>query len=972
VAVDKDFIVKNGLRVLSNTASSNTTTGALIVEGGAGIGGDLHLGGQIYVDGTVSIQATSNTDTFSIDNLDAIQFDTTSTITAGVGQLTWNSDAGTLDLGISDDVTLQIGQETHIHVKAAEAIADGDVVYASGAVGNSGQIEVSKFIADGTIEERRVVGIATESATTGEFFYVTSFGAIRGISTDGSALTVPEDWNLGDILYASPTVAGELTKTLPVAPNLAIAIAFVTSEHASNGSLMVRAYDLGYHLGEIHDVYINSVANNDILFYNGANSRWENSANASITVGDLGVNGDLSVTGNLTVSGNTTTVNTNELTIEDLNITLASGAANASAANGAGITIDGANAQMYYNSTYGTWSFNRELRLDNNKGIFWANANNSASLGIKTDTSDGLSFRVGGNWDRLYIAANSNVGVGTSTPSSKLDVNGLLTATNLNTGTANATTVNATTINATTLNGAFGNTAVSLGSSYPVTPTTGNMWFDNLNLKLKIFDGTNWQDAVPSGGGSSANSATTDANSTFTKYTYSISSATSVVSGQDVNSNTLSYDTSGIENIEVFVNGVKQVEGASYDYTATTGTSIGFTTSLSSGDVVDIQVYELLTNDAFVLKAGGAFEGTVEFTNTSISQTFTNSTLAHGMTLIAPTDQFLKVTREAAGGSGGVRFSALTDGSTAFNLSAYSTSPSTDGNNAVIRLRASKSNGSTSETTLADNEDVLTIGNTSTELFTVKGSGNIGIGGSSPDSKLYVNGDIRVTGVNNGSNKFGLIGVRRQDGTTALGGIGMHSTAGYENPIIYGYNAGSGYPDGAIRFSSITATDRNISTGLTDHMVINMYTGNVGVGTDLEPDYKLDVNGTGRFTDTLRVWDGANTSPETYMSWNAEGGLVGTGSNHDFNLRSNGTNRVTLDTSGHLYPRSTTQDLGTANNAWRNIYTQDLVLSNEARDSGNEVDGTKGNWTIQEGEDHLYIINNKNGKKYKFALEEIE
>ena len=66
------------------------------------------------------------------------------------------------------------------------------------------------------------------------------------------------------------------------------------------------------------------------------------------------------------------------------------------------------------------------------------------------------------------------------------------------------------------------------------------------------------------------------------------------------------------------------------------------------------------------------------------------------------------------------------------------------------------------------------------------------------------------------------------------------------------------------------------------------------------------------------------------------------------------------------------RDLGSTSLRWRNIYTTDLHLSNEGKEEGNQVDGTTGNWTIQEGEEHLYIINNKNGKKYKFALEEIE
>jgi hypothetical protein len=66
-----------------------------------------------------------------------------------------------------------------------------------------------------------------------------------------------------------------------------------------------------------------------------------------------------------------------------------------------------------------------------------------------------------------------------------------------------------------------------------------------------------------------------------------------------------------------------------------------------------------------------------------------------------------------------------------------------------------------------------------------------------------------------------------------------------------------------------------------------------------------------------------------------------------------------------------TYDLGASGNVWRNLYTGDLHLSNEAKSEGNAVDGTKGNWTIQEGAEDLYILNNKSGKKYKFKLEEM-
>ena len=76
--------------------------------------------------------------------------------------------------------------------------------------------------------------------------------------------------------------------------------------------------------------------------------------------------------------------------------------------------------------------------------------------------------------------------------------------------------------------------------------------------------------------------------------------------------------------------------------------------------------------------------------------------------------------------------------------------------------------------------------------------------------------------------------------------------------------------------------------------------------------------------------------------------------------------------TGSLIPDTTdTYDLGSSSKVWANIYTGDLNLSNEAKEQGNDVDGTKGSWTIQEGNDDLFLINNNSGKKYKFKLEEI-
>jgi len=75
--------------------------------------------------------------------------------------------------------------------------------------------------------------------------------------------------------------------------------------------------------------------------------------------------------------------------------------------------------------------------------------------------------------------------------------------------------------------------------------------------------------------------------------------------------------------------------------------------------------------------------------------------------------------------------------------------------------------------------------------------------------------------------------------------------------------------------------------------------------------------------------------------------------------------------TGSILPAADdTHDLGSSSKQWRDIYTGDINLNNtKTRD--NEVDGTRGSWTIQEGSDDLFLLNRLNGKKYKFKLEEM-
>ena len=112
-----------------------------------------------------------------------------------------------------------------------------------------------------------------------------------------------------------------------------------------------------------------------------------------------------------------------------------------------------------------------------------------------------------------------------------------------------------------------------------------------------------------------------------------------------------------------------------------------------------------------------------------------------------------------------------------------------------------------------------------------------------------------------------------------------------------------------------------------------------------------------------------------YLQHNTDGNFIIAADNPAQNgqlifASGNANQRAKFDASGHFQPVSNnTYDLGTTSERWRNIYTNDLNLSNEG--NTNDVDGTWGNYTIQEGESDLFLINNRNGKKYKFNLTEV-
>jgi len=128
-------------------------------------------------------------------------------------------------------------------------------------------------------------------------------------------------------------------------------------------------------------------------------------------------------------------------------------------------------------------------------------------------------------------------------------------------------------------------------------------------------------------------------------------------------------------------------------------------------------------------------------------------------------------------------------------------------------------------------------------------------------------------------------------------------------------------------------------------------------------------------SDSSSIYFGA--SDDMRIMWDGSAGWINNQTSGHFQIRHAGNTKWQFQSDGALWGKgnispwtNNTYDLGESSYRWRNIYTNDLHLSNEGGD-GNSVDGTTGDWTIQEGADDLFIVNNKNGKKFKIALQEV-
>ena len=305
------------------------------------------------------------------------------------------------------------------------------------------------------------------------------------------------------------------------------------------------------------------------------------------------------------------------------------------------------------------------------------------------------------------------------------------------------------------------------------------------------------------------------------------------------------------------------------------------------------------------------------------------------------------------------------------------------------------------QTTINNNTNNYVVTATGT-ANTLQGESTLTYDGNKLTSKA-----IKIS--DNGSTSSPLLNVKADDHNPWAFAIGNDTYSTNDHQGLMGYQTNTGnfvlrfqanseYKDLYFRQSDGT-THRNMFAMAANGQVALYHQGNakletrstgvsvydtLSVGTgSLQSSNVMSIRGG--VSNQVNIADGNNTSWGLLLTQSqAAGGYHATTNsgtdkpcaivnvqNDALHFGTSNTLRWTIDHSGHFYPGGNGNlDIGKSSNRVRNIYTSDLHLSNEAK-GANDVDGTWGDYTIQEGESDLFLINNRNGKKYKFNLTEV-
>jgi nitrogen fixation protein len=214
-----------------------------------------------------------------------LTLDTTPTGTAAVATTRWNDAIGSSETTLKGgSVILKNGIDLVARVvnkvdpNTTLTKANYQVVRISGAQGQRLAVDLAQANNDNNSAD--TLGIVTETIATNQEGFIMTVGQLEGINTTGSLQS--ETWTDGDVLYLSPTTAGAITNIKPTgATGHIVILGYVEYAHANNGKIYVKIMN-GWELDELHNVFIDTPLNNQLLSYETATSLWKNKSIGTI------------------------------------------------------------------------------------------------------------------------------------------------------------------------------------------------------------------------------------------------------------------------------------------------------------------------------------------------------------------------------------------------------------------------------------------------------------------------------------------------------------------------------------------------------------------------------------------------------------------------------------------------------------------------------------------------------------------